>query len=166
MPQSASPHLWQISGIPRFWLQNQFRNLPPPIRQFFLLNEYKFISELRRVCKNQALVFISLPFIFPEHGQPDDFQRLTQYKLKSLFKKDEILLLQPSNNIAASVFIFINMFFRIMCGSSKLLAPIYIINNVLAIMVENIGNFFARGYMATALMSCPIGYSMIVRIKK
>ncbi|MEK7622379.1 MAG: class I SAM-dependent methyltransferase [Patescibacteria group bacterium] len=130
------------------------------------LNEYKFISELRRVCKNQALVFISLPFIFPEHGQPDDFQRLTQYKLKSLFKKDEVLLLQPSNNIAASVFIFINMFFRIMGGSSRILAPIYIVNNLLAITAEKISNFFARGYVATALMSCPIGYSMIVRIKK
>lgn len=130
------------------------------------VNEYKFVSELRRVCKNQALVFISLPFIFPEHGQPEDYQRFTQYKLRELFKKDEIVLLQPSNNITASVFIFINMFFRIMYGSSKILAPIYMVNNFLAIMAENMGNFFARGYIASALKSCPIGYSMIVKIKK
>ena len=67
-------------------------------------NEYQFIEELTRVSKNKALVFISLPFIFPEHGQPYDFQRLTKYKLKELFKNHKIISLKESNNIVSSVF--------------------------------------------------------------
>ena len=128
-------------------------------------NEYQFIEELTRVSKNKALVFISLPFIFPEHGQPYDFQRLTKYKLKELFKNHKIISLKESNNIVSSVFVFINLFFRIILGSSGLLSPIYIFNNLLALAAEKIKPP-NNAYLETALKSCPIGYSLIVEIKK
>lgn len=128
-------------------------------------NEYQFADELTRVSKNKTLVFISLPFIFPEHGQPYDFQRLTKYKLKELFKNHKIISLKESNNIISSVFVFINLFFRIILGSTVLLSPIYIFNNLLALAVEKI-NPSNNVYLKTALKSCPIGYSLIVEIKK
>lgn len=128
-------------------------------------NEYVFIKELRRVVKNNALVFISMPFVFPEHGHPYDFQRFTQYKLKELFKQDEIVYFRGSNNLISSVFVFINLFLRIMFGGLKIIYPIYFINNILALIFERLrpaGN----PYLKYAFESCPIGYSMIVKIKK
>lgn len=135
-------------------------------------NEYQVIKELRRVAKNQALVYLTLPFIFPLHGVPDDFQRLTKYKLRALFKQDKIIFLKESNNIFGSLFIFINMVLRILFGSTKALYPVYIVNNLLSLAAENLSKFcrdkkgFIAQYWEYALSSFPMGYSMIVRIKK
>lgn len=135
-------------------------------------NEYQVIKELKRVAKNQGLVYLTLPFIFPLHGVPYDFQRLTKYKLQALFKQDKIILLKESNNIFASLFIFSNMIVRILVGATKIMYPVYIINNLLSLAVENLSNFYRdkRGFIAQyweyALSAFPMGYSMIVKIKK
>lgn len=135
-------------------------------------NEYKVIDELRRVAKNKALVYLTLPFIFPLHGAPYDFNRFTQHKLKSFFKKDNIILLQESNNIFGSIFIFINMVLRILFGSTKFLYPVYVFNNLLALALENLGRLyrdktgFIAEYWEYALKSFPVGYSMIVKVNK
>ena len=121
-------------------------------------NEHQFIKELTRVSKNKTLVFISLPFIFPEHGKPYDFQRLTKYKLQGLFKQHKIISLKESNNIISSIFVFINLIIRTSLGNSAILFPIYIFNNLLALAVEKIKLHNND--------SCPIGYSLIVKIKK
>jgi len=135
-------------------------------------NEHQVISELRRVAKNQALVYLTLPFIFPLHGIPFDFNRFTKYKLKRLFKTDKIILLQESNNIFASLFIFTNMIFRILFGSVRALFPVYILNNLLSMAAENLSKLyrdktgFIAEYWEYALSAFPIGYSMIIKIKK
>jgi|SRR3989344_2833973 len=135
-------------------------------------NEYLFIKELRRVIKNNGLVFISLPFVFPLHGVPDDFQRFTKYKLKKLFKKDELMYLKESNNILASLFLFPNYCLRILFGSFKLIFPFYLINNLLGLVVEKVSDFyrnkkgFIGEYWEYALTSMPMGYSLIIKIKK
>lgn len=135
-------------------------------------NEYLVISELRRVAKNKALVYLTIPFMFPLHGVPYDFNRFTKHKLKSLFARDKILLLKGSNNIFGSVFIYVNMILRILFGSAKLLYPAYIINNLLALAAENLSRLyrdktgFIAEYWDYALDAFPIGYSMIVKIKK
>ena len=135
-------------------------------------NEYQVISELRRVAKNQALVYLTLPFIFPLHGIPYDFNRFTKYKLKRLFKTDKIILLQESNNIFASLFIFTNMIFRILFGSVRALSPVYILNNLLSMAAENLSKLyrdktgFIAEYWEYALSAFSIGYSMIIKIKK
>lgn len=135
-------------------------------------DEYQFIKEMRRVAKKNALVYISLPFIFPLHGVPHDFNRFTKYKLNNLFKDDKIIFLEASNNIFASVFIFINMVIRILFGSAPLFYPVYAVNNLLALAAENFSRLyrddhgFIAEYWQYALTAFPIGYSMIVKIKK
>ena len=135
-------------------------------------NEYQVIKELRRVAKNQALVYLTLPFIFPLHGVPDDFQRFTKYKLQALFKQDKIISLKESNNIFASLPIFGNMIIRILFGATKMVYPVYIINNLLSLAAENLSRFYrhSKGFFAEyweyALSAFPMGYSMIVKIKK
>ena len=135
-------------------------------------NEYKLIKELKRVTKNKGLVFISMPFLFPLHGVPDDFQRFTKYKLKGIFQKDTIVKIKETNNLFSSFFTLPNLLLRILFGSIKILYPIYLINNLLALAVENISKIyrhkkgFIGQYWDYALTSSPLGYSLIVKIKK
>lgn len=135
-------------------------------------NEYQVIDELRRVAKNGAYIYLTMPFLFPLHGVPHDFNRFTSYKLKQLFSRDKIVLLKSSNNIFASFFIFINMIIRILFGSAPLFYPVYILNNLLALAAQNLNKLyrgedgFIAEYWQYALNAFPIGYSMIVKIKK
>jgi len=135
-------------------------------------NEYQFVKEVRRVAKNNALVFVSLPFIFPLHGVPYDFQRFTKYKLFQLFQSDKIVYFKPSNNLFSSFFCFANLILRTLFGSLKLVAPLYAFNNLLALAAESINHFyrhkkgFVGQYWEYALTALPIGYSFIVKIKK
>lgn len=135
-------------------------------------DEYRVIDELRRVAKKGALVYLTLPFIFPLHGVPYDFNRFTKYKLKQLFKKDKIILLKESNNIFAAWFIFSNIILRILFGTLKIIYPFYILNNLLALLTEKMNHFyrdktgFIAEYWQYALTAFPIGYSMIIKIKK
>ena len=135
-------------------------------------NEYMVISELRRVAKLGAWVYLTIPFLFPLHGVPYDFNRFTKFKLKSLFSQDKIILLRESNNIFASFFIFINMILRILFGSAPIFYPVYILNNLLALAAARLDGIyrdktgFIAEYWQYALGAFPIGYAMIVKIKK
>lgn len=140
-------------------------------------DEYQLIREIRRVAKNDGVVFLSLPFVFPEHGAPFDFQRLTKYKLQLLFKDDEIISLLESNNFISTLFILPNIFLKT-ASTTKLriiFYPIFVINNFIALLNEYFWKIFLsvknrkspyNPYIIKILNSCPIGYSLIVRIKK
>jgi SAM-dependent methyltransferase len=41
------------------------------------------LKEIKRVAKHESLIFISLPFMFQEHGAPHDYRRFTKFGLKS-----------------------------------------------------------------------------------
>lgn len=43
-------------------------------------NPYSLIREISRVLKKDGKVFISMPFMYPEHETPYDFRRFTQYQ--------------------------------------------------------------------------------------
>lgn len=129
------------------------------------------LKELRRVVKNDAFVFISSPFIFPEHGIPYDFQRLTRYFYQNIFKKDKIVLIKESNSSLSTTVVLFNLFiestpFRIFIGLKHL---IYILNNIIAIIIDNITNFIfsriGRSYKIYFYLM-PLGYALIVQIKK
>ncbi|HEX8947925.1 MAG TPA: class I SAM-dependent methyltransferase, partial [Dissulfurispiraceae bacterium] len=67
------------------------------------------LSEMRRVARPGALVFISSPFVFPEHGIPHDYQRLTRYFYEKTFKDDEIIVLKESNSSLATALASFNL---------------------------------------------------------
>lgn len=140
-------------------------------------NEYILIDEIKRVSRNGALIFTSIPFIFPEHGTPFDFQRLTKYKLQELFKNDEIILLKESNNFISTLFVLPNIFLKTASTTRLriLFYPIFIINNAIALLNEIFWYLFItiknkyhspNPYLEKILNSCPIGYAIIVKIKK
>lgn len=143
----------------------------------------KAIAEMRRVAKNGAHVYISTPFMFPEHGTPYDFQRITQYKYKDLFQHDEILLIQPTNSSLATPFLLFNVcwenitIFRMIPLLTQL---VYFWNNLWALLAEGMVSvahllgatiFWRRREWFEKLFkiyfsSMPGGYDVIVRIKK
>jgi SAM-dependent methyltransferase len=143
----------------------------------------KALSEIRRVAKNGSLLYISTPFIFGEHGAPYDFQRLTSYWYKEMFKQDEILLLKGTNSNLATPFFINNVvleniaFLKIL----PLITPVfYFLNNFLALLGELTVSLITsiiriiplkHHAKATSLIniyfySMPGGYDIIVRIRK
>lgn len=52
------------------------------------------IKEMSRVIKTNGLLFISMPFIYPEHEIPFDFQRYTKYKHIKLLTENNFSIVQ------------------------------------------------------------------------
>ena len=48
----------------------------------------KVIQETYRILKNGGKLIISMPFLYPIHGDPDDFQRWTTTKIKQVLKQN------------------------------------------------------------------------------
>lgn len=140
-------------------------------------NEYEFVEEIRRVAKDSCIIFISLPFVFPEHGTPFDFQRFTKYKLKELFKMEEIISIKESNNFISTLLILPNIFLKTASTTNLRIFfyPVFIMNNILALINEKFWAAFIHikekyftpnPYLEKILNSCPLGYSLIIRVKK
>lgn len=134
-------------------------------------NIYGVIDEMRRVARQDALVYVSSPFIFPEHGIPYDFQRLTRYYYQCVFKEDEIVVLKESNSSLSTVFVSFNMVaectpFAAMSGVKHF---IYSVANILGLACD-----FAVGFLMKItwdkfrhqFYSMPLGYALVVRVKK
>lgn len=45
-------------------------------------------GEMARIVKKDGFILVSCPFIYALHEEPDDYQRLTHYKLKYIFEKN------------------------------------------------------------------------------
>lgn len=140
-------------------------------------------TEIRRVAKNGALIYISTPFLFGEHGVPYDFQRITSYFYRELFKNDDILLLEGTNVSLATPFFVGNVVFENIAVLKKipLLPQIYFfVNNILALsgkaavdVIEILLRLVfwrdrqkAAELASTYFKTMPGGYDIIVRIKK
>ena len=134
-------------------------------------NLLKVFKEMHRVAKNETLVFISSPFIFPEHGIPYDFQRLTKYFYRNIFKNDKVILLKESNSSLSTAIVLINLFIestqlRKFIGLKHI---IYTIINLLGISVEAFIKIFLKilnKKFKDQFCAMPLGYALIVRIKK
>src|SRR5829696_811037 len=53
-----------------------------------LFNLEEMIPELKRVMKEQAILFITCPFVWNEHEVPVDYARYTQFALKHLLERN------------------------------------------------------------------------------
>ena len=129
------------------------------------------LEEMRRVAKNGALVFISSPFVFPEHGVPHDYQRLTRYYYRDAFARDEFLALRESSSTLSTAIVAINLFiesspFTVFHGAKHL---VYVLNNTVALAVDAaikaLVAVFGERYRA-GFYSMPLSYALVVRIRK
>lgn len=124
-----------------------------------------------RVSKNGALVYISSPFLFPLHGIPEDYFRLTKFFYQKIFQSHEVLVISDACFKPSTLFVIFNLFLEtsIPYRFRHIFIPIKIIFNLSALISESI---FRRIYKITPAKykyyfdSMPIGYSLVVRIKK
>ena len=129
------------------------------------------LEEMRRVAQNGALIYISSPFVFPEHGAPYDFLRLSRYFYRRYFKAGEIVLLRESNSSLSTAIVSPKLFlesspFRILYGIKQM---IYSATNLTAVIVEALTRFLLAGApvgLRNEFYSMPLGYALIVRIQK
>lgn len=63
-----------------------------------------FVAESYRVLKSGGSFFVSVPFMFHEHGDPSDFWRPTKFKLKKIFSKFRKLNINPQGNRIQVIF--------------------------------------------------------------
>ena len=96
------------------------------------------IKEIGRVVKNDGLIFISAPLAFPEHEIPHDYYRFTQYGLRELFKGFEVIRIVPLSGYIKTLIILWNNFLHYLPGSKYWLSPLFIINNLLALVIDNV----------------------------
>lgn len=123
------------------------------------------ILEMRRLSVNGALIYISTPFVFGEHGIPYDFQRITSYKYRQLFSQDEILELSPTNSSFSTPFYAMNLCFeavRIPVFSRA----VHIFNNCLAMIMEALGVLLSKFIDERLIYNMPAGYNVIIRVRK
>ena len=57
-------------------------------------NPEKIYKECSRVLKNNGKIFISMPFVYPEHEVPFDFQRYSKYKHQLLIKENNLTMIK------------------------------------------------------------------------
>ena len=56
-----------------------------------LYNPLFVLSEIKRVSKNNALLLIATPFLFPVHDMNHDYYRYTHFNYRHIFKQDKIV---------------------------------------------------------------------------
>jgi len=129
------------------------------------------VEELRRVCKPGAVLYVTSPMTFHEHGIPYDFQRFTRYWYKDVFSADEILALEETNSSVTSGLTAINM--SIECSPLRLAVGlkhvIYVLTNLAGLafdfFLEKIVSRIMRSYRVY-FFNMPMGFALVVRLRK
>lgn len=129
------------------------------------------VKEIRRVVKNNGLIFVSVPFVFPEHGIPCDFYRFTKFGLREIFSNFVILEIKPLNGYL-NTWIRLGNIFLSYLPASKMLFPIYFVTNVLAVVLDKFFYALIRMFgkkfdkLNQVYFGMPENYVIIMRNKK
>lgn len=77
-----------------------------------VFNPYEFLHEINRVTKLGGYLLISVPFVWDEHEQPNDFGRYTSFGMKYLLNKFgfDILEYRKVNNGIEAIFQLLNVY--------------------------------------------------------
>ncbi|GIW65422.1 MAG: hypothetical protein KatS3mg093_401 [Candidatus Parcubacteria bacterium] len=109
-----------------------------------LYNIHFVIREAVRVVKKGGLIFISTPFIFPEHGHPFDFFRYTAYFYDQIAKEYglKIITLRKATTIIGSWFFLTNIVIFYLISKIPLMKivfyPVFVINNILGFIGDKV----------------------------
>jgi SAM-dependent methyltransferase len=147
------------------------------------LRHEQAVSEFIRVTRPGGYIFVSVPFMYPVHGAPFDFQRFTEFKLARLFHSCEIVEFAVSNSVFSSWVLMLEYAVSTLASRAPFLMVLPVISAVLnsiALALDSVIpplvllviRFFrrpiryrsrgARG-LPLALVSMPSGYALLVR---
>ncbi|WP_199248590.1 bifunctional 2-polyprenyl-6-hydroxyphenol methylase/3-demethylubiquinol 3-O-methyltransferase UbiG [[Phormidium] sp. ETS-05] len=79
------------------------------------------LSEIHRVLKPGGQLLVSVPFIYNEHGSPDDYRRFSTHGLNNLLSdKFEIIDLKPQGGIGSTLCTLLLNYIEVSCNRYKL----------------------------------------------
>ncbi len=77
----------RVENLP--FKRNSFKTIKATELFEHVKNPTKGIKECLRVLKKKGHFIVSIPFLYPLHADPSDYQRFTEYKLRELFERLE-----------------------------------------------------------------------------
>lgn len=75
-------------------------------------NYERMIEEIWRTLKPGGIIILNLPFLYPLHGLPNDYQRFTPTKLHRLFARFEIIEMGSIGGFGSSLATLVNNFWN------------------------------------------------------
>lgn len=87
-----------------------------------VFNPQAFLLEVHRVLKSDGLFLLTVPFVWDEHEQPNDFARYSSFGLQSLLESHgfSIVLHKRSVNNFAAIFQLMNVYlYKVMFTGNK-----------------------------------------------
>lgn len=94
------------------------------------------IQEMQRVVKKNWYIFVSLPFLYPEHACPRDYYRFTRFWLEELFKDFEIISIKNDTWYFTTIALFFNLLFTKWKVMRFLFSPLFLVINSIAWILE------------------------------
>jgi len=99
------------------------------------------LKEIRRVLKNNGILIVAWPFLYPIHEEPRDFYRYTEFGLLHLAKetKFKVMTLVPVSGFWITWFGFVSIYLR---GKSLLiylfLYPFLLVFKIICILLQSL----------------------------
>jgi SAM-dependent methyltransferase len=113
-----------------------------------------FLSEINRVLKIEGVFLLTVPFVWDEHEQPNDFGRYSSFGLKHILKEagfDEIQFTKSTQGFEAISQMLILYIYKIFYSKNRflnllftllLIAPFSIISFLLAMLLPKSKDFY------------------------
>jgi len=81
----------------------------------------KLVSEMVRVTRTGGYILLTAPFLGGIHEEPNDYQRLTRYGLRELFKmyKCKILVVEEQGSVFSTISMLLNEFLSSFASKNK-----------------------------------------------
>ena len=119
-----------------------------------IYDPHKLISDIKRILSTNGTLIFTVPFYWPIHEAPYDFNRYTRYSIEQILSDSglELITLEDTGNIFVSFFQTMNSFIYAFTGKKLFLAflPIFITFNLLGSILSLYkpkSNPFPLGYI-------------------
>ena len=104
----------------------------------------KLLKEIFRVLKNGGILFLTMPFVWPEHEIPYDFRRLTRFEHKRILEQNnfKIISIKPTSGAFGTCGQLISSFFteessRFIVGRCKIKSKLfnYLFQKIIVLLI-------------------------------
>lgn len=104
------------------------------------------ISECSRILKSNGLMIVAIPFMYPIHGEPNDFRRYSTFGIKKALEQEmvDIFIEKRFGGISSFAgFLLINFRFNFMKSNSRARRVLSLSIMTLFVLVTIISNIFS-----------------------
>ena len=113
-----------------------------------LYSPSQFISEVSRILKPKGEFVFTIPFLFPIHGDPNDYQRYTASGIKELLRDYEIAELRSQGN---RIHVISDLITTVKIGRFPIFIFARVLNHFLKFVKSNSDSKSPTGYYVRAV---------------